>query len=494
MSWKRIDWRKVRIAAAVLAVLAIFIAFVAWYKVFREVPQPEWITSNDSYNFLYGSIGAEEEAGVPYWIWLVLPRMFPEYLPGPGGYASVGLPWEEGREMPAGFTKRTIGFPRVGNNCALCHALSYRLKEDEAPTIVPAGPGNTQRVQQLIGFFASAARDPRFTAGDIMEQVNLVTHLSPVDKAIYRFAIPRVREALITQGKEFAWAAARPPWGPGRDAPMNLTKFNFLKMPVDHSVDNTDFPAIWHLSVREQPGRTYEPGKPVSTITAHTMLMNLDGATTSFRSVVIDSALGLGARNTPFFNRRIPQLLDWLKKFTPPKYPFPVDRAKSARGAAVFEAQCAACHAPGRDNRLGTVVPIAEIGTDPERLDAWRGTGAAKRANEKVASMGIVRTPMIETDGYVAVHLEGLWLRGPYLHNGSVPSVRDLLNPPAERPRSFYRGYDVIDPVGVGFVSTGPQGWRYDTAARGNGNGGHLYGTTLPAAEKEDLLEYLKTL
>jgi mono/diheme cytochrome c family protein len=494
MSWKRINWRKVLIGIAVLAVLAVTVGFVVWYKAFRQAPQPAWITSDQRNNFLYGSIGAEAQAGIPYWLWLVLPRMFPEYLPGPGGYASLGIPWEQGREMPAGFTKVTIGFPRVGNNCALCHALSYRTQEEQDPIIVPAGPGNTQNVQQVIEFFANAAKDPRFTADDIMAQVDLVTHLSLIDKAIYRFAIPRVRDALIVQGKDFAWAEQRPPWGPGRDAPMNLTKFNFLKMPMDHSLDNTDFPAIWHLSVREQPGRTYQDGQPVSTITSHTMLMNLDGATTSFRSVLIDSALGLGAQNTPFFNRRIPELLDWLRKFTPPKYPFPIDGAKASRGAAVFEAQCAACHAPGRDNRMGTVIPIEEIGTDPERLDAWRGTGAAQRANAKVASMGIHRTPMIETDGYIAVHLDGTWLRGPYLHNGSVPTVRDLLEPPAQRPKVFYRGYNVIDRDNVGFISTGPQGWRFDTGVRGNGNGGHLYGVTLSAAEKEDLLEYLKTL
>ncbi len=492
MLWKRIDWRKVVTGIVVLAILAVPLALIAWYKIFREVPQDAWITSNDRNNFLYGSIGGEEELGMPYWIWLVLPRMFPEYLPGPGGYASVGIPWEEGKEMPAGFTKRTIGFPRVGNNCALCHATSYRTKEEETPIVVPAGPGNTQHVQALIAFFMRAAQDPRFNADNILAEIDQVYKLSFVDRLLYRYAfIPRTRDALIEQGKQFGWAAERPPWGPGRDAPMNLTKFNFLKMHVDNSVDTTDFPAIWHLAAREQKGRTYEEGKPV---TARTMLMNLDGATTSFRSVVIDSALGLGARNTPFFNHRIPEMLEWLKVFKPPAYPLPVDRPKAARGQLVFEAQCGSCHTPGRDNRMGTVIPIAEVGTDVERLDTWRGTGAAKRANERVASMGITRTPMIETDGYIAVHLDGLWLRAPYLHNGSVPTLRALLDSPDQRPNTFYRGYNVLDPVDVGYVSTGPEGWRFDTAQRGNGNGGHLWGTALAPAEKDDLLEYLKTL
>ena len=259
------------------------------------------------------------------------------------------------------------------------------------------------------------------------------------------------------------------------------------------------------------------------------MLMNLDGATTSFRSVVIDSALGLGARNTPFFNRRIPELIDWLREVKPPAYPLTVDAEKAKRGAAVFASQCASCHATGRndrESRLGTVIPIEEVGTDRERLDAWRKKGAAQKANEKVASMGIKRTPMIETDGYIAVQLDGLWLRGPYLHNGSVPTVRDLLEPADRRPQVFCRGYDVIDGEGLGFIADRradprceepgppakpspwdrrlpdgtwdewpqPRVWKYYVSERGNGNGGHEYGTRLSPAEKDELVEFLKTL
>jgi hypothetical protein len=94
--------------------------------------------------------------------------------------------------------------------------------------------------------------------------------------------------------------------------------------------------------------------------------------------------------------------------------------------------------------------------------------------------------------------LDGVWLRAPYLHNGSVPALRDLLNDPGERPKIFYRGYDVYDWVRVGFVSSGAEaeraGFRYDTALKGNGNQGHVYGTGLQPAEKDDLVEYLKTL
>ena len=77
--------------------------------------------------------------------------------------------------------------------------------------------------------------------------------------------------------------------------------------------------------------------------------------------------------------------------------------------------------------------------------------------------------------------LDGIWLRGPYLHNGSVPTLRELLEPPGSRRPTFYRGYDVLDPVRVGFVSDVPEekGRKfafYDTQELTKSNRGHLYG------------------
>src|SRR3954471_21625740 len=104
--------------ALVVAVLVAVVAFVAWYKLFREEAQH---FDTFAEQFKYGSIGTEKPEGMPYWIWLVLPRLFPEHLPGPGGYAALGLVWEDGHEIPVGFSKKTIGFPRIGVTCALCH-------------------------------------------------------------------------------------------------------------------------------------------------------------------------------------------------------------------------------------------------------------------------------------------------------------------------------------------------------------------------------------
>ena len=71
-------------------------------------------------------------------------------------------------------------------------------------------------------------------------------------------------------------------------------------------------------------------------------------------------------------------------------------------------------------------MPLAEIQTDD--AVARSAGGAADR-----------------TLGYVVPHLDGIWLRGPYLHNGSVPTIRDLLTPAKQRPTRFYRGHDLLD-------------------------------------------------
>jgi len=189
--------RKILFSAAVLVLLAVAAGGTAWYKFFRDVRQPAWITADPRDKFLYGSVGAEGTAGMPYWIWLVLPRICPEHLPGQGGYAALGQPWEQGREMPAGFSKKTIGYVRVAGNCALCHATS-RPGPDGLPAVVLAGPGHAADAQGLLTFYSRCAQDPHFNADEILSEIDMTTKLSFVDHVLYRFVlIPRTRRALL---------------------------------------------------------------------------------------------------------------------------------------------------------------------------------------------------------------------------------------------------------------------------------------------------------
>lgn len=93
--------------------------------------------------------------------------------------------------------------------------------------------------------------------------------------------------------------------------------------------------------------------------------------------------------------------------------------------------------------------------------------------------------------------LNGIWATAPYLHNGSVPTLYDLLLPPEERPKTFYTGSTEFDPVRVGYVSTagGKNTFRFDTTVEGNLNGGHDYGNAqLTDEQRWDLVDYMKTL
>ncbi len=89
-----------------------------------------------------------------------------------------------------------------------------------------------------------------------------------------------------------------------------------------------------------------------------------------------------------------------------------------------------------------------------------------------------------KTDGYANMPLDGVWLRAPYLHNGSVPTLRALLFP-EERPGSSIAA-TTCRLAEVGFVSRGAEaernGVQFDTRVRGNSNAGHLYGRELPPA------------
>ncbi len=102
-------------------------------------------------------------------------------------------------------------------------------------------------------------------------------------------------------------------------------------------------------------------------------------------------------------------------------------------------------------------------------------------------------------DVYKARPLNGIWATAPYLHNGSVPNLYELLLTPEERSQKFYVGNREFDPQQVGYVSTESTSedlalFEFDTALKGNSNQGHAYGTDLPEAEKWQLVEFLKTL
>jgi hypothetical protein len=479
-----------RLVAGVLLVLVATGGLFAYNSFFREEPAPYFQSDED--HFLYGSIGTEAEQGIPYWIWLVLPRIFPEYLHGPGGYASIGVLSRDGHDMPIGLSKVTIGFPRVGFNCAMCHAASVRARPDDVPTIFPAAASHQTGVQEYRRFLIACANDPRFTAGAILGEIAKNTRLSLTDRLLYRLVIiPGTRRWILKLQDEGAWIQTRPDWGRGRIDPFNGLKFVTLRQPIDDTIGNSDMMPLWNLRRRE--GTSF----------------HWDGLNTALREVVQSSAIGVGAtarwmdRDDAKWNRTDPNAMSSLRRvmnyigdLKAPKYPFPIDGTLAAAGGVTYESLCANCHKAG-GARTGSVIPLSEIGTDRHRLDMWTSNAAAAY-NVYGDGHSWKFSNFRKTAGYTAVPLEGLWLSAPYLHNGSVPTLADLLDPAAVRPKKFWRGYDLYDALRLGFVAEGPEAERIgtplDVTLPGNGNAGHTYGTELAPAQKRALLEYLKTL
>jgi mono/diheme cytochrome c family protein len=471
-----------------LAVAGLVASGLVYDRLFRERPAPSF--ESDAEHFLYGSIGAESIDGVPYWIWLVLPRIFPDLLPGAGGYSSLGLVSEGAHELPVGLSMVTIGYPRVAVNCAFCHTASVRSRPDEPPRIVPGAPAHQTSAQGYTRFLTAAAADPRFNAGTILAEISRNYRLSVLDRLLYRFVvIPGTRQRLLRLRSETAWTSGHPDWGAGRADILNPIKFQRLGRSVDATVGTADMMPLWSTASR-----------------VHGLFW--DGSTSSLRDAVVTSALGSNA-SRPWLDRDIARwdesgnersslrrIHDYMMALKPPSYPFPFDAALASAGEAVYKAECAECHAHAGTGG-GDVASVSSVGTDDNRRSVW--TADATTAYDTFSGGRAWQSPAVTVrDGYLAVPLDGLWLRAPYLHNGSVPSLTDLLNAPQSRPSRFWRGYDVYDPAKVGFVSDGPEAQRlgtvYDTSRPGNANTGHSYGTDLPADSKRALLEYLKTL
>jgi hypothetical protein len=149
---------------------------------------------------------------------------------------------------------------------------------------------------------------------------------------------------------------------------------------------------------------------------------------------------------------------------------------------------------------FGDVVAVAVDAVKARAYEREGVTEAEMREFEDTDRRGpVLWRDTILADGrpYAARPLHGVWAAAPYLHNGSVPTLYDLLLPPDRRPATFPIGHRDYDPAKVGFVTDPNQvvvKYTVDTAEPGNGNGGHTYGTELSEDERLALLEYLKTL
>ena len=224
----------------------------------------------------------------------------------------------------------------------------------------------------------------------------------------------------------------------------------------------------------------------------------------------------------------------------PPPYPCKVDSVLAARGKTLYDSEngCAGCH-ESQPDLPPHMIPIRRVGTDPARLELLGkgayGTETRRRMDIITGAVPrLVRARYKDLDadgavvhGYIAPRLEGVWARFPYLHNGSVPTLDDLLSPPEERPQQFdltlVETRKCFDPKRVGLLDSPEckpnlRRWKmpakpdvlevrprfrnvYDTRRIGHDNAGHAFWRdaatgewTLSPEDRKAIIEYLKTL
>jgi hypothetical protein len=271
----------------------------------------------------------------------------------------------------------------------------------------------------------------------------------------------------------------------------------------------------------------------------------------------IGQSLGVGAVFNPDTFATTARLDDLNKlehlayKLTPPAWPAailgPIDEAKATRGRDIYDRTCANCHEKPFEVASNGMVTyqlfkLSEVGTSPlaaqnfdekvivggkelrfadaafsilEGLKRQYYVKNAISAQTQAEWEGRARRPaprmrstLADADKYPdsrggrvypAKPLAGIWATAPYLNNGSVANMWDLLTAPEARPTTFYLGSREYDTVKLGYVSTPnptspAPAWEFETGKPSNSNAGHAYGTRLPDDDKWALIEFLKAL
>jgi len=249
-----------------------------------------------------------------------------------------------------------------------------------------------------------------------------------------------------------------------------------------------------------------------------------------------------------------------LERLAPPSWPEEVlgkiDRDKAKAGKALFVELCASCHNvwPYRwtePNKYGKrfvlvgLTPQTYLGTDKAQIEATRPlafTGELSKffppefrgkpflppgllnaligdevRGVQIRKLGLTEAQVLDLSGYrelpgprppehvyKAAPRDGVWATAPFLHNGSVPNLYEMLIPAAERTRKFYLGGD-FDPVKVGLDTSATSGtFLVDTSLLGSSNAGHSFqdgprgngtiGNLLSDQQRWALVEYLKSI
>lgn len=404
--------------------------------------------------------------------------------------------------------------PMTGMNCSICHVAELRYKDKYVRVDGAPSQFNTTRFVAEFGESLEALKDPK-TLLDFLRRLHAIRTKTDVDAAPKNLksleglhkqvvtALGQMKSRLdyFAQLKRLKGQVGGTPAGPGR-ADTWVTGRNSI-FP-EHAISWTSpssYPHLWGYddSIWLTWNGTTQSGADRDVATALGMM-------TFFNMQTYESSL------LPQALFHVDRLISNLKS---PKWPAEVfgriDQNKFDRGKVLFKTHCAECH----ENR--TLVTVEKVGTDRQHeLNYHKPVGdelfheafpkAMRKFKEKAYLDNNVPQEEIgkfererpnvwrASDSYASRRLNGIWATAPYLHNGSVPTLYDLLLPAAERPQTFTLGSRDYDPKNIGFESdpNNDKLFKYDITLTGNSNKGHEYGVDLKKSERYDLLEYLK--
>ena len=434
------------------------------------------------------ALGAPYTTGIPYALWLAMMERYPQEL---------GTSWSEFREKfglitdPSRPTGRPVGFVLYDTkatatrflmtNCSACHT-------GEINGQVINGLGSRSiRIHAFNSAVMHIARRDDFTP---QQMLPLAAAAAKHNEIPWGWRSRYVTKTAIRQLKVLSAKYTEIDAGPGRSAVLEFTKA-VHKQKVEPPYGFVRIRPVWTYSKRQSFG--------------------IDGLMTGNLGAALAAVefnKGMPAKYIVHHPNQWASLYAYVKTIPSPKYPGPIDSDLAKKGEQVFESSCARCHGsylPGAQPYKEKIIPLARIGTDPDRLRSI--TPQLITATNQSIFGKYVRVE--NTGGYVATPLEAIWCRGPYLHNGSVPTLADLLLPAAQRPVSFFVGGDTaydLQRLGVAYreelasdgsrrgVRASAKQFEFNTRDPANSNGGHEFSSKLSAEDSVALLEYLKTL
>ncbi len=416
--------------------------------------------------YLFG--GSYVSSGIPLDIYkLVNPSVSAEDLGRTGD--NKGIPYN------FSVTTASNGVKVVSTNCLNCHA---ERSPADGSLIVGLGnttADNTQDVAQQFGLIDNVVK-ARY--GVNSAEWKAYYPLSRGFTSIAPFIKTETR-GVNPADKIFAALSAF------RDG-KNLTWLAQPQTPISPIVVPTDVPAWWLM---HKKNALYYDG-----------LGRGDFARLSMATALVSMLDSAEARK---IDANFPDVMAYIRSLRPPQYPNPIDQNLSLKGKGIFEITCAKCHGtygstPTYPNLL---VDLQTIRTDSALANVYFTNPQYHTwFNNSWFNQGPAAAQLLPNRGYVAPPLDGIWATAPYLHNGSVPTLDEVLNS-TQRPAKWSRTFDSkadFDAVKLGIkytLQTAKTDVKtYDTALYGYGNGGHTYGDKLTSDERKAVIEYLKTL